>query len=256
MKVTILSSGSSGNATLIEHDNISILLDCGCSYKNLKQKFLDVDKKIEDLNYVFISHEHVDHVRGIEQVMKNLDVTIFMSSGTKIALSEKYTLNLEKIKYLNHLEQISLKTLNVGSLKLSHDASEPMLYVFKHNSAKFWFFHDSGYMPQKYFKILQNPTLMVMESNYDVKMLLDSKKYPHYIKMRIHSDIGHLSNDQAFDYINKLVGNNTKEVILAHVSENNNSEQIIENMYQNLAQEKKVKFSISKQKQIMKTRSI
>lgn len=111
-------------------------------------------------------------------------------------------------------------------------------------------------MPQKYYKILKNPSLMVIESNYDVAMLLDSNKYPHYLKMRIHGDSGHLSNDQAYEYVQNLVGSNTKEIIVAHVSENNNDENILNNMYADFENENKVKVSISKQREMMETRRL
>lgn len=255
MEVTILSSGSSGNATLIEHNEVKILLDCGVSFKNLKQRFEDIDKDIHSLDYVFISHEHIDHMRGLEQIIKRLDVKVYMSNGTKEALLQKVK-DIEKVDTISHLEQLSIDELMVGALSLSHDAFEPMLYIFKHDQAKFWFFHDSGYMPTKYFNILKNPTLMVMESNYDVQMLLNSTKYPHSTKMRIHSDYGHLSNEQAFSYINELIGEKTKEVIIAHVSENNNKIDIINDLYSDMKKEKEVEISISEQRKIMKTRKL
>lgn len=256
MKVTILSSGSSGNATLIEHENVKMLLDCGCSYKNLKQRLEEVNCDIKTISYVFISHEHIDHVRAIEQISKHLDVVIVMSQGTLSALTSKYEINNDKLKIVKHFSSFEIKNIKIGSLLLSHDANEPLLFVFKNNHSKFWFFHDSGYMPEKYFNILKNPTLMIIESNYDVKMLLNSNKYPHYLKMRIHGDDGHLSNEQTYNYVSNLVGNNTKEIIIAHVSENNNKEEIIHNLYKEFILQKNVKLSISKQKQIMKTRSL
>lgn len=256
MNVTILSSGSSGNATLIQHQGLNLLLDCGCSFKNLKEKLDKVECDIKSLDYVFISHEHVDHVRAIEQISKKLDSKLVMSKGTYLALKDKYTLDEDKIKIVGHLESFTIETLSIGSLLLSHDANEPLLFVFKHSSAKFWFFHDSGYMPTKYFSLLKNPTLMIIESNYDVEMLLNSQKYPHYLKMRIHGDDGHLSNDQTFGYVQNLIGSNTKEIIIAHVSENNNDEEIITNLYDDFAQENDIKVSISKQRQIMETRRL
>lgn len=137
MNVTILSSGSSGNATLIEYQDYAILLDCGVSFKNLKTKFNEINKNINDLDYVFISHEHSDHVRGLEQIMKHLDVKVVMSQGTGEALKTKYNLVEEKISYLGHLQKMQIATLDVGALSLSHDANDPMLYVFKHDEAKF-----------------------------------------------------------------------------------------------------------------------
>lgn len=255
MNVTILSSGSSGNATLIEHNDITILLDCGMSFKKLKQKFIEANRDINEVNYVFISHEHIDHVRGLSQIIKHLDVKIYMSNGTLNVLKDSLG-DLNKIELISHLGQLTFDDLMIGALSLSHDAVEPMLFVFKHESAKFWFFHDSGYMPSKYFNILKNPSLMVMESNYDIEMLLESTKYPYKTKMRIHSDYGHLSNDQAYTYIDELIGTNTKEVIIAHVSENNNKIDLIEELYKEIEIKYNVKISISEQRKIMETRSL
>lgn len=249
MKVTILSSGSSGNATLIEVNNLLFLLDCGISYKNLSEKMEISGYNINDLTHVFISHEHIDHIKGLKQLVKKQDIEIIMSNGTFEYVKPSY--EIPNLKLVSHLEQIKINDVLVGCLGLSHDSNEPMLYVFKFKKSKFWFFHDSGYMPQKYFNILANPTLMVIESNYDFAMLQSSKKYPHHIKMRIHSDYGHLSNDQAYNYVNQLVGKNTKEVIIAHVSENNNDVIKINELYKDF---KEIKVSISEQKNIMETR--
>lgn len=103
-------------------------------------------------------------------------------------------------------------------------------------------------MPQKYYKYLENPTLLVIESNYDTNLLLNSTKYPYNTKMRINSDVGHLSNDQAYKYIMDLFGIKTKEIILAHISENNNNFNILNIMYKEFIEKSNIKVTYTHQK--------
>ena len=125
--------------------------------------------------------------------------------------------------------------LTVNVIKTSHDAEESIGFVLTNNNSSMVYITDTGYINQKYFKILSNNNLYVLESNHDIKMLMDGP-YPYYLQQRVRGDKGHLSNKQASDYLCKFIGDNTRKIVFAHISEHNNSyEKVIETFNEELS---------------------
>ena len=140
---------------------------------------------------------------------------------------------LEELDYLNEYDNliINKKGLDLGSTKIdfiktSHDTSDSRGYIIEENDSSMVYITDTGYINQKNFEKLKNKNLYVFEANHDIEMLMDGP-YPSWLKTRILSDVGHLSNTSSAFYLSKLIGENTKKVILAHLSEENNDEQLV-----------------------------
>ena len=221
MLVSVLASGSKGNATLIKTEKFNILIDAGMNVKYLKEKLGLVDTKLEDINYIFLTHTHKDHIGALANIVKKYNPTICM--GKKMFMDLEYLSDYEDIIIL--IDDIVLEDLNVGIIKTSHDASESLGFIFSNNESSLVYITDTGYINGKYFDKLRNKNMYIMESNHDVEMLMHGK-YPAWLKQRVLGDKGHLSNKSSSFYLSKLVGDNTKYVVLAHLSHENNTEDI------------------------------
>ena len=144
--------------------------------------------------------------------------------------------------------------ITIRSVKLSHDVADIKGYIIEEGKSSFVYITDTGYIREKDFDLLKNKTLYVFESNHDVEKLMDNPNYPHHVKIRILSDKGHLSNIDSSKYMAKFIGSNTKFVILAHLSEQNNTEELALSTLKETLDKKKITFSnISIAKQNEKT---
>ena len=221
MLVSVLASGSSGNSTLVRTKNKNILIDIGMNYKYIKEKLAEVKLTPADIDYVFITHGHSDHTGAMRVFFKNNKPLVF--------LDEKMMPELPFLEDYPNLcfdnKTFEFDTFNVEPFKTSHDAPGSRGYIFKEDSSSFLYVTDTGYINHKLFNKLSNLSLYVFESNHDVELLMHGR-YPAWLKKRIRSDEGHLSNNQCGFYLSKLIGPNTKEVVLAHLSHENNSEEL------------------------------
>jgi len=216
MKIKVLSSGSKGNTTLVETKNTKILIDCGntCKYICEKLKNIDIDPK--EINAILITHTHVDHIKGLK-VFSN-------KYNTKVYLTEKMQPELQFIENYCLIEenQFTINDIKIDVIKTSHDASDSQGFILTHNNKSAVYITDTGYINIKYHEKLKNKELYIFESNHDIEMLNNSK-YPFHLRKRILSDKGHLSNYDSAKYLSEFIGENTKYVLLAHLSEENNT---------------------------------
>lgn len=236
MKISVLSSGSKGNCTYVETKNHKILIDIGTSSlyveKNLKQIGIDPS----DIDIVLITHSHVDHVGGLKVFAKKYNPLIYISTE----IMEEAKLNLTHICSENEVNIDS--DIRIKSIKLSHDVRDIRGYVIEEGESSMVYITDTGYISERNFKYIQNKNLYVFESNHDIEKLMNNPKYPHHIKIRILSDKGHLSNKDSSYYLTKLIGNNTKQIVLAHLSEQNNTEDLALTTLKETLKNKHIKF--------------
>lgn len=217
MKVCVLSSGSKGNTTYIETKKTKILLDCGNSAKYIIEKLASINVDPKEIDAIFITHVHSDHIKGLQILLKKINPKVYMTKEMYPYL--EYVTNYEFIES----DLINLKDIKVEVIKTSHDADSSVGYIVNNMDNSVVYLTDTGYINKKYFDILTNRNIYIFESNHDVEML-NNGSYPFELRKRILSDKGHLSNYDSAKYLASFIGPNTKTIILAHLSEENNTE--------------------------------
>lgn len=237
MRVSVLASGSKGNSTYVNTNDLDLLIDLGptCLYIETKLKELNVDPY--DIDGILITHTHSDHTKGLKTFIKKYN--------TKIYLTEKMLEDLNKELKIENYELIeddfSINNINIKVVKTSHDASDSNAYIIEENKFSVVYMTDTGFINQKYFDILKNRSIYIMESNHDIEKLLNGR-YPYQLKRRVLSDRGHLSNIDSSNYLAKFIGPNTKQIILAHLSEENNTKDLAYNTLMGVLEEHNIKF--------------
>lgn len=232
MKVCVLSSGSKGNSTLVITDKVKILIDLGTTTSYVEAALNNLNVDVKEISHILITHSHVDHIKGLKVFIKRYNPVILVTEDMKNVLEKE--LGNFRYEYYEYKKAI-IGDLTVNVIKTSHDAEESIGFVLTNNNSSMVYITDTGYINQKYFKILSNNNLYVLESNHDIKMLMDGP-YPYYLKQRVQGDKGHLSNKQASDYLCKFIGDNTRKIVFAHISEHNNSyEKVIETFNEELS---------------------
>lgn len=219
MRVSVLASGSKGNCTYIETEGTKSLIDLGMSSlyveKALKSKGIDPS----EIERIFITHAHTDHVGGLKVFLKKHPVTVYLTEK----MLEEIDLEIENICFID--EDIQIDDLLVTPIKTSHDTADSNGYIFTSNGKSLVYITDTGYIHMKNYHKLKNKDMYILESNHDVTMLMEGK-YPYHIKQRILGDKGHLSNKDSAYYLSQFATDNTKHIVLAHLSEDNNTPEI------------------------------
>lgn len=218
MKVCVLSSGSKGNTTYIETDNAKILIDIGNTSKYVKEKLEEFGVEPERLDAILITHTHIDHIKGLKVFEKKYNVPVYITDIMLKSLDY-----LENYKFIS--DEFDIKDIHVTAIKTSHDTEDSRGYIISNGDKSIVYITDTGYINKKYFDILKNRNLYIMESNHDVEMLTNGK-YPFSLRQRILSDKGHLSNYDSSKYLSSFIGDKTSYILLAHLSEENNTEEL------------------------------
>ncbi len=244
MKISVFSSGSSGNCELIRTENLNILIDAGISKKTIDENLLEYDLTLNNIDVLLITHEHSDHVKSLVSLLKYDNIKTFMSRGTYYALlkdneNKAASYNLLKKRFdegkiilLNRLDNFDYEEINYLDLKIKpiaafHDSAECVGYVLDVDNKKLGLLTDTGYVHQKVIPYLLNLDCYILESNHDPEMLMSSSR-PYYLKQRILSDHGHLSNQDSMATLVKIMGDKTKLVMHAHISNECNLSEIVE----------------------------
>ncbi len=228
MRLVSIASGSSGNCIYAGTDNTHILIDAGISNKRIEQGLNDIGVKGSELDGVFITHEHSDHVKGLGVLARKHGVPIY---ATKETLEE-----IGQMKYLGDYPKdlfhpimpdalVCIGDMEVKPFSIDHDAANPVAYRIKSGQKSAAVATDMGHFDQYIIEHLQGLDALVLESNHDVRML-ETGPYPYYLKRRILSDHGHLSNDNAGRLLNHILHDNMKHILLGHLSKENNYEEL------------------------------
>jgi len=197
---------------------------------------------------VLITHAHVDHVGGLRVFCKKYHPLVYASD--KILKEAK--LDIENV---SNEESVNVDSdIKIKSIRLSHDVADIKGYIIEEDNSSMVYITDTGYINEKSFEVISNKNLYVFESNHDVELLRNST-YPFYLQQRIMGDKGHLSNKDANKYLKKLIGKNTKYIVLAHLSEENNNEKLAYEEEKELLENNQQieKLYIAKQEQILET---
>ena len=220
MYFNICASGSKGNATLVGNDKTLILIDMGVSLQTLKDGLNEINKDIKDIQGVLITHEHSDHVKG----MKYLSDRRFYAC--RDTLDGNY-LPVEKFK------PFYVGTFKITPIRTVHDANNPCGYIIEDEKEKLVYITDTGFVPDLSREYAYNPTYLIIEANHDLIMLYNSKRSA-LLKERIVSDEGHMCNEDSAIFASDIYGPKTKEIVLAHLSEECNTPEKAEYAYRTM----------------------
>lgn len=236
MKVCVLASGSKGNSSYIETDSVKILVDIGMSSLYIEKKLQSIDINPGSIDAIILTHTHSDHINGLKVFTKKYNPKVYLTSKMLQDISFK----LENYEIIE--SDFKIDDLNINVIKTSHDASDSNGYIFENNKRTISYITDTGYINNKYQDILKDKNIYIMESNHDIKMLMEGK-YPYHLKQRILGDSGHLSNELSSKYLANFVGKNTNKIVLIHLSHENNDPEIALETINNIFEENKLKFN-------------
>lgn len=227
MDITVLASGSKGNSTIVQTEQTTFVIDAGISYLQFKKRIVRHGLEVDKIDAVFITHEHSDHIKGLDVLVRNEQCVSYMTSDTfsslPVALQE--TVKQVGLKLIEPYQTYKLNEVDVLPFSVSHDSSDAVGYVVYSQGKKLVYCTDIGYLPDRDFDLLKGANAYIFEANYDVTLLFTSAR-PFYLKQRIDSVKGHMSNtDSAYNMVS-LVGVNTSHIVLAHPSEECNTAEL------------------------------
>ena len=237
MKACVLASGSEGNVTYIETENHKILLDIGMTVKYITEKLSELSINPEDIDHVFITHVHDDHVKALKQFIKKYKPTICVSP---LILAELEVLkDYEDI--LIYDDAVYLDDVKIDIIKTSHDTTDSRGFIIESKGKSVVYLTDTGFINQKHFPKLQNKNIYLFESNHDIEMLLNGP-YPKWLKDRVLGPKGHLSNKDSSIYLAKTIGPATEKIVLMHLSHKNNTEELALSTIKEIFEEYEIQF--------------
>jgi len=227
MKISALASGSSGNCFFIENEKAksnknSILVDCGISCKQAEERLLDIKRSPKSIKGIFVTHEHSDHIRGIDVFARKFSIPIF--APKKIIDSCFLCSDKELLNGIKNNETLKIAGLEVSAFPKSHLGEDPVSYYItdSKNNKKLSVITDAGYPCKNITENVSDSNFLAIESNYDEKMLHEGL-YPWHLKKWISSDNGHLSNTQSACCMLEHSSKKLKNIMLCHLSQNNNT---------------------------------
>lgn len=244
MKIKTLASGSKGNASIIICGKTKLLIDIGISYLKLKRKLEELNLTVEDFSALLITHAHIDHIKGLSSLTKHSNIKIYIPEAMYGDLKDQ--IHHDNIEFIS--DKFQIEDIEIELIHTSHDATSSVGYIITYQEKSLVYVTDTGYINRKYLEKMQKKDIYLIESNHDEKMLMEGP-YPYHLKQRVVSDIGHLSNKTTARYLEKLIGENTRYIILAHLSEKNNTEELALTTIKDKLQEQKIEILIARQEE-------
>ena len=217
----IIASGSKGNATLVVSNKTVLLIDMGITLTRLEEGLNVINLKLNDITGALFTHDHTDHIAGIK----------FLSPKIMYALEGTLPSSLSNVVLLN--KPFKIGDFEITPIETSHDATNPCAYLIKDKTSSLFYMTDTGVFMEETLPLIKDPTYLIIESNHDVRMLLHTNR-PFELKNRIMSDHGHLCNEDSAIAAASIIGEHTKEIVLAHLSEEANTPETALEAYQKI----------------------
>lgn len=225
MKFALLASGSAGNCCVIKHNDSSIVIDCGSTKKYLMECFGRMEYDPASADAILITHTHSDHVAQ-------------MKTFEHIPTYATQEIKTKNLKNIEPFEEFDIQDFHITVLPLSHDCEGTVGYIIEAEGEKMVYVTDTGYVKDEVKQRIVNADYYIFESNHDIEMLMQTNR-PVYLKQRIIGDTGHLCNEDCANIITDAMGENTKEIILAHISREGNTRDLaLEALEKQLAKKK------------------
>ena len=224
MRLCSIASGSSGNCVYVGSDATHLLIDTGISGKRIEAGVAELGLKLSEIDGIFITHEHADHISGLGVIARKYGLPIYGTRGTIAAIRQTHTLgniDEELFHYINADEKYTVKDVTLYPIRTSHDAAEPVAYRVSHDRQKIAVITDLGCYNEYTVECLKDLDVLYLEANHDIHML-QVGPYPYYLKQRILGEKGHLSNEAAGKLLSRLLHDKMRAVMLGHLSKENN----------------------------------
>lgn len=221
MKIEVIASGSKGNSNLLICGKTNVIIDAGISFLTIKRTLEQNQLTPSQINAILITHSHNDHVKGLKTLAEKTGANIYIPEGMYESLKD--LVKKEQVRIVPNTFLIDDVVIEL--IHTSHDAPSSVGYLITYQDKSLVYITDTGYINRKYLKRIKDKEIYVIESNHDEQMLMDGP-YPYYLKQRVVGDEGHLSNYTTASYLKELVGEHTKYIVLAHLSEKNNKEEL------------------------------
>ncbi|HEY4391718.1 MAG TPA: MBL fold metallo-hydrolase [Paenibacillus sp.] len=222
LRFSVLSSGSTGNATLVANGETTLMIDAGFSAKRIDELLGERGVSGEEIQGILVTHEHSDHIKGLGAVARKYNLPIYANEKTWGAMEKAVgKIAEENRRILGTGETRDFGSLRVESFGISHDAAEPVAYCFYDGKEKLSVCTDLGYASDKVKMSIADSDVIVLEANHDIEMLRMGR-YPWNIKRRILGDMGHLSNEATGELMSEILSGRIKRIYLAHLSREHN----------------------------------
>jgi phosphoribosyl 1,2-cyclic phosphodiesterase len=222
LRFTILGSGSSGNCAYLETEHVRILVDAGFSAKQIESRLASIGRSVADVQAIFITHEHGDHVCGVPVLAKRHAIPIYCNRLTAEYLAPE-TPTFTNWRLFEAGATLELGDLKINSFSVPHDAYDPVGFMFYHALGNIGFLTDLGYATKLVIERVRQARALVLEANHDLRLLQEDTKRPWSVKQRILSRHGHLSNDAAAEVAAEVVTDLMEDLYLGHLSADCNS---------------------------------
>jgi len=226
--ITSLNSGSNGNCYYVGNEAEAILIDAGISCREIEKRMHHLKLNMENIKAVFVSHEHSDHIKGLPTLIKKYQLPVYIKQATMQSGQLHFESHL--VKTFNAHEPVCVGKLSVTAFPKFHDASDPYSFVISCNNICVGVFTDIGRPCKQLIQYFKQCHAAFLEANYDEEML-DKGNYPIHLKNRIRGGLGHLSNRQALELFVAHKPVFMSHLLLAHLSKNNNSPELVYNLF-------------------------
>ncbi|MGM9971823.1 MAG: MBL fold metallo-hydrolase [Anaeroplasmataceae bacterium] len=219
MKVCMIASGSKGNACYVETDDSKFIIDAGISKKRIITWFKDNNIE-ESIDAILVTHEHVDHISGLALIAKHFNCPVYLTEGTyEGAIKKNDSIKDIDARFIKNSDEFLINNTIIKSIPTFHDALDPNGYLIQSKDTKLVYITDTGYVHLKFYELISNADIYVIETNHDPQMLMSCKTRPYQTLIRILGDHGHMSNADGIDTLSTVMGDKTKIVFYAHISE-------------------------------------
>lgn len=242
MKFCSLYSGSSGNSIFVGSDNAKILIDAGLPGKKIDEALKQIGQNPNEIDGIFITHEHIDHIKGVGVLSRKYDIPIYAPQDTWIAMESTIgKIKEHNIKVMDRRSNISINDIDIKSFIIPHDAASPVGYTINLGGKQVSVATDFGTFTREIYDNIKDSEAILIESNYNPQML-DMGPYPYNLKLRIKGVEGHLSNEDCGKAIVQILKNGLgKKIVLGHLSNTNNTPDVAEITVKDILKENNIK---------------
>jgi phosphoribosyl 1,2-cyclic phosphodiesterase len=237
VKIASLNSGSNGNCYYVAAGGKAVLVDAGISCKETEKRMARIGLTMKDVQAIFISHEHSDHIRGLEVLSKKYQLPVYITPAT--LKNSKLNIHPDLVRTFNNDSFIQLEHLAIKPFSKLHDAADPYSFVVSAYGINIGVFTDIGACCHNVIRYFKECHAVFLEANYDTEML-ETGMYPYYLKKRITGGHGHLSNHESLQLFTNHRSEAISHLILSHLSKDNNSPELVKQLFEQHAGSTKI----------------